>query len=272
MRVAEAMQRNVTTIAEDQGLALAFQVMVWSRIRHLPVLRGGAVVGVLSERDIFERGAIHDSVFHLEGPVGDVMTSPAETASPDDDGGDAALRMADGRIGCLPVVDEGALVGILTPTDVLYLSAEPALPDRFASLPARALMTGAPEMVHPDDPLLDASARMARRGVSHAPVIDGEGHALGMLSDRDLRSALGDAWAKTDEGPSRFPARIAALRVRDVMGPGAETVSEADSAMQVVGRMLSTHHGALPVVDADEHVVGVVSYVDVLAQLSGAAI
>jgi acetoin utilization protein AcuB len=133
-------------------------------------------------------------------------------------------------------------------------------------------MSAQPEMVHPDDGLLDASARMARRGVRHAPVIDGDGRSLGMLSDRDVRSALGEAWAEPDVGPSRFPARVAALRVRDVMGQGAGAVSEADSAMQVVGRMLASHHGALPVVDADEHVVGVVSYVDVLRQLNAAAI
>jgi CBS domain-containing protein len=271
MRVAEAMQRSVTTIGEDQSLSLAFQVMVWSRIRHLPVLRRGVLVGMLSERDIFERGRVRGSVFHIEGEVGDAMSSPVATAAPDDAVEDVALRMAEGRIGCVPVVEHGALVGILTTTDLLYLSAEPPLPERWANLPARALTTGTPESVHPDDRLLDAAARMARRRVRHLPVVDGEGRALGMLSDREVRSALGDAWSNTEQSASRFPARVAALRVEDVMAPGGSVVTETDSAMQVVGRMLSSHHGALPVVDGEGHVVGVISYVDVLRELSAAS-
>jgi acetoin utilization protein AcuB len=246
--------------------------MVWSRIRHLPVLRGHEVVGLISERDIFERGHVRNSVFNIEGEVGDVMSAPVVVASPTDDVGEAALRMADGRFGCLPVIDRGELVGILTTVDVLYLSAEPSLPQKWTSLPASALMTRDPETVHPDDGLLDAAARMARLRVRHLPVIDGEGHAHGMLSDRDVQSALGSGFALTEEKASSVPSRLAALRVHDVMGPGASPVSERDSAMQVVERMLTAHHGALPVIDADEHLVGVISYVDVLRQLESAVI
>lgn len=103
-------------------------IMTLGRIRHLPVVGAdGSVVGVVSQRDLFRAGI---SSGLGAGPreerralgkiaVRDVMSSPAVTATPDEPLGDAIDRMLENRVGCLPVLDGTALVGILTETDAL---------------------------------------------------------------------------------------------------------------------------------------------------------
>ena len=58
---------------------------------------------------------------------------------------------------------------------------------------ARMLMTRAPTTAAADDHLLDAAARMAERNVRHLPIVDGDRHVVGILSDRDVRTAVGDS-------------------------------------------------------------------------------
>src|SRR4029079_5427490 len=58
---------------------------------------------------------------------------------------------------------------------------------------ARMLMTRAPTTAAADDNLLDAAARMAERNVRHLPIVDGDRHVVGILSDRDVRTWVGDS-------------------------------------------------------------------------------
>jgi|SRR5579863_10066864 len=121
MKVREVMTTdNVLTIGEEDSLATAAHRMTWTPCRHLPVVKGGEVVGVISERDILAQIA---SGRRLDGPtdlVRTAMVAPATVASPDDDIGEAAARMLSYRIGCLPVVgDHGRLLGMLTRGDLL---------------------------------------------------------------------------------------------------------------------------------------------------------
>ena len=86
MKVRDVMQKHVTTIGEDESLALAQQVMLWSGIRHLPVRRkpDGRVVGIISERDVLR--SFKSLGAEPEGfgrPVSEFMTSPADHIHPD---------------------------------------------------------------------------------------------------------------------------------------------------------------------------------------------
>ena len=120
MKVREVMTTdNLLMIGEDDSLATAAQKMTWARCRHLPVVRDREVVGVLSERDIL--GWLGDGK-RLDTPtdlVRAAMVSPARVASPDDDLGEVAARMLSYRVGCLPVVIGGKLVGMVTRGDLL---------------------------------------------------------------------------------------------------------------------------------------------------------
>ena len=110
---------NLLTIGEDDSLAAAAHKMTWAHCRHLPVVRNHEVVGVLSERDIL---AWLGAGNRLDGPtdlVRAAMVAPATVASPDDDLGEVAARMLSYRVGCLPVVVGGKLVGMVTRGDLL---------------------------------------------------------------------------------------------------------------------------------------------------------
>ena len=124
------MSGDLATLREDDSLSIADDLMNLARIRHLPVINAeGRPVGVVSQRDLF-RGAV--SVFLGYGEhaqrgvlnaikVKDVMAYPPHTIEPDDDLTEAARRLERHKIGSLLVVEDGALVGILTEGDFVRL-------------------------------------------------------------------------------------------------------------------------------------------------------
>jgi CBS-domain-containing membrane protein len=103
---------------------------------------------------------------------------------------------------------------------------------------------------------------MTSHGVRHLCVVDGEQHLLGMLSDRDLRTQIGDpVEAAGRDAPGRY---LSALRVRHAMTEGARAAVAETPLADLVNIFLVEHVGAVPVVDGDGKVEGVVSYIDVL--------
>jgi CBS domain-containing protein len=125
-RVEEWMTRDVVTLQRNDQLLIADQVMQLGRIRHMPVLdEDDELVGVLSQRDLF-RGALVRALGYgtvaqqrlmKTIPVKEVMTTQILTARPDESLASAARRMLEHKIGCLPVVEDGKLIGILTEAD-----------------------------------------------------------------------------------------------------------------------------------------------------------
>lgn len=112
MRVAEAMTRRVETVSANESAASALRRMRSARIHHLVVMRGRELAGVVSDRDVG---------FAKDRSVGDVMTTHAVSATPGMTLRRAANLLRGRSIGCLPVIEDGRLVGILTITDVLEL-------------------------------------------------------------------------------------------------------------------------------------------------------
>jgi CBS domain-containing protein len=111
--------KRLFEVNENDSLAVAAHRMTWLGCRHLPVTRDDEVVGVLSERDLL---AWKSEGRALDGPddrVGAAMSAPPIVATPDESLAEAAARMIASRIGCLPVVLRGRLVGMLTTTDLL---------------------------------------------------------------------------------------------------------------------------------------------------------
>jgi CBS-domain-containing membrane protein len=123
------------------------------------------------------------------------------------------------------------------------------------------LMTRVPATVASHDSLLDAAARMAERNVRHLPVVDGDRHVVGMLSDRDVRTVLGDSARPLH--PLDGVVRIRSLRVADAMTRDAFVVRDDAPFADVVRVFTDQRVGAVPVVDGAERLVGIISYVDV---------
>ena len=156
--VKDSMTREIVTLSPDETAGTALAVCRERRIRHLPVLSEGRLVGIVSDRDLrSSTPALGDSARAAalqEILVEDVMARNVVTTLPDDPIEQAANTMREQRIGCLPVVDSGKLVGIITASDVMdalvYLvgAHEPgsrmeiALPDRPGSLAGAAGVFG----------------------------------------------------------------------------------------------------------------------------------
>lgn len=127
MRVDDFMERDVVTLDCDERLDLAGDIMRLGRIRHMPVVAGDRLVGILSQRDLFRAAA--STVLHLSSgaerdwlaqvPVAEVMTTEVVTTTPDESIRHAAELMLIRRIGCLPVLERDRLVGLLSESDCL---------------------------------------------------------------------------------------------------------------------------------------------------------
>jgi len=127
MRVSDFMERDVVTLYVGERLDLAGDVMHLGRIRHMPVMDGARLVGILSQRDLFRAAA--STVLHLSAqaerdwlaqvPVAEVMTTDVVTTGPDESIRHAAELMLIRRVGCLPVVEDGKLLGLISESDCL---------------------------------------------------------------------------------------------------------------------------------------------------------
>ncbi len=137
LHVRDLMQREVATLRRNDKLSIADDVMRLGRIRHLPVIddeEDDQVVGMVSQRDLF-RGALTRAFGYGEVArrkvmsslvVKEVMSTPVVTIAPGAALADAARIMLEKKIGCLPVVEGGKLVGILTEADFVALFARSA--------------------------------------------------------------------------------------------------------------------------------------------------
>jgi acetoin utilization protein AcuB len=128
IRARDVMSRTVVTFRQEMTVGAAAKAMRARRIRHAPVVDDkGALVGIVTDRDLRQailEPAIHerlaDLAHTLRGlPVRDVMTWGVITARPETGIREVARVMHENKIGALPVVERGKVVGMLTGSDVL---------------------------------------------------------------------------------------------------------------------------------------------------------
>jgi CBS domain-containing protein len=127
VRVRDIMQTKMVTVSVTERLSTVEDIMTLGQVRHMPVVHGGKLVGVLSHRDLLRASLSELGSFGSETrraflhaiEIAQVMSTPPITIGPEASVQLAARLMADHRIGCLPVVDGEELVGLVTETDVL---------------------------------------------------------------------------------------------------------------------------------------------------------
>jgi acetoin utilization protein AcuB len=115
MRLDDIMSEDVATIPAEATPGEARERMKMQEVRHLVVTEGRAIVGVLSQRDLARRRQREVLT------VRDMMSAPVTTASPHTTLREAANLLRGHRVGCLPVLDDDRLVGIVTVSDLLDL-------------------------------------------------------------------------------------------------------------------------------------------------------
>ena len=144
MDIEHLMEREVVTLDASDTLDLADDIMRLGRIRHMPVLSEGRLVGILSQRDLFRAGISSvlafrravESEWLAKISVREVMTTHVFTIAPTAPIREAVAVMLAKRIGCLPVVRDGRLVGLLSESDCLrYLARLLAIADEKEHLP-----------------------------------------------------------------------------------------------------------------------------------------
>lgn len=125
LTVGDLMTRDVITLQETDGLMQGDDLVKRHRIRHLPVVRDGRLVGMVSDRDLIRALSRQSaSTPRPLTPISDIMTRGLETVTPETPARDAIHKLLDHRFGCLPVVDrDSKLVGIVTESDFMRLAA-----------------------------------------------------------------------------------------------------------------------------------------------------
>lgn len=129
--VDQLMSDDVITLRESDDLGLAEEVMKLARLRHLPVVNAsGELVGLITHRDLLRAQVSsfaqlsdeEDRALKRSLLAEQIMNTDVHTIGPSEPALSAALFMRTDKIGCLPVVDDGKLVGIITEADFLDLA------------------------------------------------------------------------------------------------------------------------------------------------------
>jgi CBS domain-containing protein len=125
------MRTSPVTIAAGERLSTVEDIMTLGRVRHMPVVQAGRLVGVVSERDLLRaslsvlsghRDEERRAFLHVV-EIARVMSSPPIVIEPEASVHKAAQLMAERKIGCLPVMKGEQLEGLVTETDVLRFFA-----------------------------------------------------------------------------------------------------------------------------------------------------
>ncbi len=115
MLVRNRMSHPVVTVKPGDDFQRALAIMQGKQLRRLPVVHRGRLVGIVAERDLLLAALQY---LQARVDVGEIMTKDLVTVSSGMDLRDAAKLMLTNRVGGLPVVDDGKLVGIITESDI----------------------------------------------------------------------------------------------------------------------------------------------------------
>ena len=269
MLVQDMMQHTVISAPPDTSLAEALDLMQEHRIRHLPVVSGQQMIGMLTDRDCRQAMPSSSSTLSLEEIIAKLdtvaietcMTAPVVTVPPQSDSVETARQLLDGKFDCLPVVQQHELVGIVTATDFLraFLSTSASVnPDVSVS----DYMQTDPLTVAPTDIVRTAYHRMRCAHIRHLPVVATGRRLVGLLTDRDVRHLQASAIPALTTYELREPTYT--LTVQEVMTLHVATVGEHTPMAEAGERLLSHRFGCLPVVSAHDTLEGIVTVRDLI--------
>lgn len=254
----------------------AINAMVRHNLTGLPVVRSsdGMLMGIVSRKDIFRK--------FDEEQLSLIMKKNCVTISPDVTVPECAAIFAKKRFHRLPIVEDGKLVGIVTPTDILK-----EVRNMKTKMTAEEVISTTCVTVWEDDPLAYAVAAMRISDVAAFPVLNAKGDLTGMLTDRDLFSdQLSDAEAAKKLGVS--DTKLVGLRnvlplfytatssesmegklVSDYMIKKPYSVFKKTTLNEVARVMVNNDFGQVPVHGTKDELVGMIYDVDVLRAIAG---
>ena len=129
MFVSHWMTRKVYTVTPDESVSDAVNLMKEKKIKHIPVIKDGKLKGIISDRDIkafTPSKATTLDIYELhyifaKTKIKDVMNTKVATTTPEKPVEEAAALMYDQNVGCLPVLENGKLVGIISDLSLIHI-------------------------------------------------------------------------------------------------------------------------------------------------------
>lgn len=255
MDVVSIMTRDPLTASVSDPLDEVMRTMDQNDVRHVPVLDGEEVVGVLSDRDLLEATGWLPEAQRPEGSprsVSELMKGRAVTCGPDDTTVMIASDMTSRGIGCLPVLQDGKLVGIVTEMDLMQAYLDISQMDGSSAnlqKPVTELMSSSPHDIAPTTTLDEAAQLEIDLYVRHLPVTD-DHRLVGIVSDRDIRRARGQG--KAGDTP-----------ISEVMTAEVLTIAPEEPLWRAASYLIQGRISALPVVD-DGKLLGLLALIDLL--------
>ncbi len=234
--VQESMIRTVQCITSDQSLFEACQVMQQYRIRRLPVLEEGRLVGIVTQTDLTRVlttcGTLRE--------VSEIMSTDVETVSVEVPVIEAIQRMAARRISCIVVTQGTELVGVLTERDVVRKMCVCAADSQRVLV--RAVMSS-PVITVDSRYSIHSAHRLMDQHHVHRLVVVEEGCLLGVVTQTDIFKATQQILeAEYEKGLQRLSGSMSSIFMLDAhgntlyMNPAFSTLLEIENASPLIGR------------------------------------
>lgn len=273
MKLERLARRPVLALNPGDTLNHAMQQMWRMNIQHLPVVRHGRPIGMVSERDLLyhvcgDSYAAHElsqkHIKHLLGTsrVDDVMSTPLISLSPEDSIHDAVRMMLREGIGAVPLVTRDSIVGIVTETDILKCFLEEHSSLLCGELPKSGIvdyMSAHVFTVAPSD-LKPAVIRLMRdKQVQSVPVVNDNGELLGIITEAGV--LIGRKHGESDGGA----AENADIHVeaRDIMNESPATLA-LSSCVRDAARLMVASNTDYALVADDGKLVGILTSTDLV--------
>lgn len=252
-------------------------LMVRKGLTGMPVVRSsdGKLMGVVSRRDVFRK--------FDEDQLSLIMKKGCITTTPDTSIVEVARIFSSKRIHRLPVVEDGKLVGIITPTDLLKIVME-----MKTNLLAGDVIRTTCVTAYEGDPMSYAVSAMRISDVAALPILDAQGKLVGIITDRDMfsdqvkddsalkelglsdiadlegaRNVLPLFFATTD----KYKADMS--QIKDHMVSNPTSVFKKTNLTEVAKIMISNDYGQIPVRGTKDELIGMIYDVDVLCAITG---
>ncbi|MFT7485461.1 MAG: CBS domain-containing protein [Candidatus Paceibacteria bacterium] len=252
MKLSKIMTTQVVSIGPDDSLDVALALFDKHSYRHLPVIRGGALVSMISRRDLSAatgwQTAAERKALGQKGPliVREIMRDRVVTLGPHSDVEAAASMMIGKRAGAIPILENNLIIGIVTSSDILAAirhrnpQAEWGRTRDVSSVKVSEFMHRKPTSVESGADVAEAAGVCVQEDLRHLSVTDG-GTFVGLVTDYEL------SFHHTQSKPVQASqTALSDVMVKDVItiGPDEELTAAADS-------MIENGLSGLPVVTND---------------------
>ena len=264
MHVKDIMSSEVVVVDKDQNIHDALKLMKKHKVSKLPVVNGHGrnnkeLVGIITEKDIALRlgsskyGNLAPSHFH----VSTVMSPDLITVESNKTLGNAAKMMIDNKIGGIPVVNDGELIGIVTKTDFVKTCQGVPYTDNIVKNRMKTnLMT-----INPQDRLVHARRMIIDENIGRLLVMDGNS-LEGIVTAKDIACSM-VSFRKVV--PDKYQSsRIRNLIVEDIMTQNVRTIQEEATIADASTMMIDEDFSGIPVVNDDSGIAGIITKTDIM--------